>query len=79
MQAVFTTKELIIADGFSRANTSSLYKALTDLRKNLYSDSEAFRKGGFIVSERNTIKFGADQYNVALYNSVMYQVCGIST
>jgi hypothetical protein len=74
MQAVFTTKELIIADGVSRANTSSLFNALTELRKNLYSDSEAFRKGGFIASERNTIRFGADQYNVAYYNAVMYQV-----
>jgi len=77
MQAVFTTKELIIADGFSRANTSSLFNALNEFRTNLYSDSEAFRKGGFIASERNTILFGADLYNVPYYNTVMYQVCCI--
>lgn len=74
MQAVFRTRELIIADGFSRANTSALYADLTELRVDLLNDCEAFRRGGYIAAEQNTISIGADQLNIPNYNVLMYQV-----
>ena len=74
LQAVFTTRELIIADGFSRSNTSALFAATIQHRNDMQADMEAFRTGGYIAQESNTIRFGADQLGILEYNAIMYQV-----
>ena len=73
--AVFTTRELIIADGFSRSNTSALYAAAIKYRTSMQMDTDAFRLGGYVASEGNTIRFGADQLGINDYDTIMYQAC----
>jgi hypothetical protein len=75
--SIFVSRELILADGFSRMNASALYDKTLRLRHDLLEDINALRFGGYIAAEKNTIRFGADQMGSSVmgqYKSVMYEV-----
>jgi hypothetical protein len=73
----FVARELILADGFSRMSTSALYAQTAKCRNNLLVQVDAFRFGGYIDTERNYIRMGADFIGASArekYNAIMYQV-----
>ncbi len=75
--SIFTARELILADVFSRRNTSELYEQTARLRCDLLDYINAFCFGGYIPVKKITIRFGADLLDSAAidqYKSVMYLV-----